>query len=77
MKREVKGAVAVAKENEDIKIAEQFQRNKSKTLRCVFGMARQIKKEKKDGVGIPRAHGRDRRLMMTPEEKNQGMEGGA
>ena len=42
-----------------MEIADQLERNKSEALKCLFGMARQSKKNNKDIVGMLCIFGKD------------------
>jgi len=56
--------MAEAMKKEEKKIIEQLMCNKSKVLKCLYVMAKQSKKEKKDITGMPCIRGKDGSLKV-------------
>ena len=68
-KGEAGAVVAMAREGMGLKIARQFEFNKSGALKCVFEVARQSRRDGGDVVGMPCVRGSGGELVVTAEEE--------
>ena len=62
-------AVAVTKEVESKKIADQLEENKSAALKSLFGIAGKSKKNNKDIVRMSYIRCKDANVKMNPKDK--------
>ena len=51
------------------KIGDYLEQNKSATLKCLFGMAKQSKKNNKDIIGMPCICDKDENIKLSPKDK--------